>query len=323
MTNYYSTTADITGPPVGTGSANLITTAYDKMVGFALRSEPQFRALISKRPADVSHAGSVVRLQKYADLTAVSSALTENVDPDSVAIGNTSYVDITLAEYGNSVLTTEKLALESLSAIDPAVANLVAFNMRDSLDSLVQTVMRGNLRRVKNIAGTLTAVTDGTATVSGIDAADKITSAYVRYVVSKLRAASAQTIGGKFVGYVHPDVSHDLRAETGAAGWRDVHNYSGATAVWSGEIGEYEGVRFIETPRCYQATDGESSAKVSRSYILGAEALAEAVGREPGVVVGPVTDKLMRFRPVGWKALLGWGIYRQEAIWQLNHGTTY
>ena len=168
MTNYYSTTADITGPPVGTGSANLITTAYDKMVGFALRSEPQFRALISKRPADVSHAGSVVRLQKYADLTAVSSALTENVDPDSVAIGNTSYVDITLAEYGNSVLTTEKLALESLSAIDPAVANLVAFNMRDSLDSLVQTVMRGNLRRVKNIAGTLTAVTDGTATVSGI-----------------------------------------------------------------------------------------------------------------------------------------------------------
>ena len=125
MTNYYSTTADITGPPVGTGTSNLITTAYDKMVGFALRSEPQFRALISKRPADVSHAGSVVRLQKYADLTAVSSALTENVDPDSVAIGNTSYVDITLAEYGNSVLTTEKLALESLSAIDPAVANLV------------------------------------------------------------------------------------------------------------------------------------------------------------------------------------------------------
>jgi N4-gp56 family major capsid protein len=325
VTNYFSTTADITGPPVGTGTSNLITTAYDTMVGFALRSEPIFRSLIDKRPASVSHAGAVVRMQKYADLTAVSSTLTENVDPDSVAIGNTSYVDITLGEYGNSVLVTEKLALESLSAIDPAVANLVAFNMRDSLDGLVLTEMRSNLRRVKNIAGTLTAHTNGTATITGIDAADKITSAYVRYVVSKLRASSAQSFdGGKFLGYVHPDVSHDLRAETGAAAWRDIHNYSGANSVWAGEIGEYEGVRFVESPRVYQdLTGGEASAKVSSSFIMGREALVEAVGREPGVVVGNVTDKLLRFRPIGWKALLGWQIYREEAIWQIHTGTTY
>lgn len=321
MANAYTGTETISNQ---TGITNLITTAYDKMVGFALRSEPQFRTLIDKRPADVSHAGSVVRLQKYADLATNVSALTENVDPDAVALSNTSYVDVTLKEYGAAVLTTEKLALESLSAIDPAVANIVAFNMRDSLDELVRTAMLANLRRVKNIAGTLTAVTNGTATVSGIDAADKLTSAYVRYVVSKLRAASAQSFdGGKFLGYVHPDVSHDLRAETGAAAWRDIHNYSGASSVWSGEIGEYEGVRFVETPRCYQATDGESSAKVSRSFILGREALVEAVGKEPGVVIGPVTDKLMRTRPVGWKGTLGWGIYREEAIWQINTGSTY
>lgn len=321
MADAYTGTATISNQ---TGITNLITTAYDKMVGFALRSEPQFRTLIDKRPADVSHAGSVVRLQKYADLATNVSALTENVDPDAVALSNTSYVDVTLNEYGAAVLTTEKLALESLSAIDPAVANIVAFNMRDSLDELVRTAMLANLRRVKNIAGTLTAVTNGTATVSGIDAADKLTSAYVRYVVSKLRAASAQSFdGGKFLGYVHPDVSHDLRAETGAAAWRDIHNYSGASSVWSGEIGEYEGVRFVETPRCYQATDGESSAKVSRSFILGREALVEAVGKEPGVVIGPVTDKLMRTRPVGWKGTLGWGIYREEAIWQINTGSTY
>lgn len=306
------------------GTNSLVTAlAYDKLVGFALRSEPQFRALASKRPADVSHAGQAIRLFKHVDIAAATTALTETTDPDAVALGGTSYVDITLNEYGNAVLTTEKLALESLSAIDPAVANIIAFNMRDSLDTLVQTVMRGNQRRVKNIAGTLTAHTDGTATITGIDAADKITSAYVRYVVSKLRGASAQTIGGKFIGYIHPDVSHDLRAETGAAAWRDIHNYSGASSVWAGEIGEYEGVRFIETPRCYQVNGGESSAKVSSSFILGAEAIAEAVAREPGVVVGPMTDKLMRFRPVGWKGLLGWNIYREESIWQIHTGTTY
>ena len=302
---------------------SLVTTAYDKLVGFALRSEPQFRTLVSKRPSDVSHAGAVVRLFKHVEMAAATTALTEIVDPDSVELGGTSYVDVTLAEYGNSVLTTEKLALESLSAIDPAVANLVAFNMRDSLDVLVQTVMRNGNQRLKNIATVLTAHTNGTATITGIDAADTLSAKYVRYAVSKLRGSSAQTIGGKFIGYIHPDVSYDFRTETGAAAWRDIHNYSGASSVWAGEIGEFEGVRFIETPRCYQVAGGESSAKVSSTYILGAEAIAEAVGREPGVVVGPVTDRLMRFRPVGWKALLGWARYREEALWHIQTGSTY
>lgn len=302
---------------------SLVTTAYDKLVGFALRSEPQFRTLVSKRPSDVSHAGAVVRLFKHVEMAAATTALTEIVDPDSVELGGTSYVDVTLAEYGNSVLTTEKLALESLSAIDPAVANLVAFNMRDSLDVLVQTVMRNGNQRLKNIATVLTAHTNGTATITGIDAADTLSAKYVRYAVSKLRGSSAQTIGGKFIGYIHPDVSYDFRTETGAAAWRDIHNYSGASSVWAGEIGEFEGVRFVETPRCYQVAGGESSAKVSSTYILGAEAIAEAVGREPGVVVGPVTDRLMRFRPVGWKALLGWARYREEALWHIQTGSTY
>lgn len=302
---------------------SLVTTAYDKLVGFALRSEPQFRTLVSKRPSDVSHAGAVVRLFKHVEMAAATTALTEIVDPESVELGGTSYVDVTLAEYGNSVLTTEKLALESLSAIDPAVANLVAFNMRDSLDVLVQTVMRNGDQRLKNIATVLTAHTNGTATITGIDAADTLSAKYVRYAVSKLRGSSAQTIGGKFIGYIHPDVSYDFRTETGAAAWRDIHNYSGASSVWAGEIGEFEGVRFVETPRCYQVNGGESSAKVSSTYILGAEAIAEAVGREPGVVVGPVTDRLMRFRPVGWKALLGWARYREEALWHIQTGSTY
>ena len=317
MANLYTGTATIDGQ---TGITNLVTTAYDKLLGFALRSEPQFRTLIDKRPADVSHAGGVVRLQRYADLASATTALTENVDPDAVALANTTTIDVTLSEYGAAVLTTEKLALQSLSAIDPAVANIVAFNMRDSLDKLVRTTMIAGTNVIGNVGGTLTA----TNTKTGIDAADKLTSPYVRYVVAKLRGNSAQAFdGGKYLGYIHPDVSHDLRAETGAAAWRDIHNYSGATAVWNGEIGEYEGVRFVESPRCYQTGDGESSAVVSRSIIMGREALVEAVGKEPGVVIGPVTDKLMRTRPIGWKGTLGWARYREEALFRIHTGSTY
>ena len=129
----------------------------------------------------------------------------------------------------------------------------------------------------------------------------------VRYVTSSLRGNSAVPHdGGYYTGIIHPDVSHDLRAETGAAVWRDPHNYSGATSIWNGEVGVYEGVRFIESPRTKQATDGYSSAKVHRSLIFGKQALVEAVGYEPKVVVGPVTDTCCASGPsAGRRSLVG------------------
>ena len=316
MANLYTGTETITNQ---SGLDNLVTLAYDKMVGFQLRSEPLFRDLIDKRPADVSHAGASVRLQKYQDLAVTDSLLVENVDPDAVALDNTTYIDIVLEEYGKSVLSTEKLALESLSAVDPAIANIVSQNMRDTLDKLVQDVFLGNDNTVDSVGGALVPTTDGSADAANVDGV--IDSEMVRYTVSKLRGASAQTFGGKYLGYIHPDVSLDLRAETGAAAWRDVHNYSGASAIWAGEIGEYEGVRFVESPRLNQ--DSASGVKVSSTFILGQEAVAEACGREPGVVIGNVTDRLLRTRPIGWKTLIGWAIYREEALYQLRTTSSY
>ena len=41
---------------------------------------------------------------------------------------------------------------------------------------------------------------------------------------------------------------------------------------------------------------------------------AEAVAEEFHVVVGPVVDKLMRQRPIGWYGVAGWSLYRPEAL---------
>lgn len=320
MANTYTGTATISNQ---TGITNLIQTAYDKYIEFALRSEPMFRAFADKRPVDVTSPGTSVVFQRYADLSAATTALTENVDPDSVALSNTTTVTVTLNEYGNAVLTTEKLTLSALSDVDPAIAELVAWNMRDSLDQLVRTTLVGGTNVVYANNGSVD-TTGPTNTVG--TSADIIKSAYVRYIVSKLRGNSAIPFdGGYYTGIIHPDVSHDLRAETGMAAWRDPHVYAdnANASLWAGEVGVYEGVRFIESPRTYSATDGASSAKVHRSLFMGRQALAEAVSREPGVVVGPVTDKLMRFRPIGWKTLIGWARYREEALYRLESSSTY
>jgi len=313
MANTYTGTADITNQ---TGVSNLVQTAYDRMVEFALRSQPTFRAVADKRPAQQSMPGSSVVLELYQDLSTATGTLTENVDPDAVALSNTTTVTVTLNEYGSATLATRKLDLFAFANVEPAIANIVAYNMIDSLDSVVQTELRGGSQFIREIAGT---AGYNTGTLTSMVATDTFKTKHVRLAVAKLRAQNVMPRKGSlYVCYLHPEVSHDLRAEAGSnAGWRDPHVYSAPDAIWAGEIGAYEGAYFIETPRCYNAVDsGASSTTIRnfRSYFLGMQALAEVVAEEPHLVLGPVTDKLMRTRPVGWYGVLGWKRYRSEAL---------
>lgn len=368
---------------------NLIQTAYDKYVEFNLRSEPMFRKFADKRPVDVTNPGATVVFQLHNDLSRVTSALTETADVDAVALNNTNKVQVTVDEYGNAVTTTERLALESLSAIDPAVADMLSYNMRDSLDAIVYNVLvnpaTGRYEGTSAANETVVNGVDKTA-----DATSTLQAADVRKAVAKLRGANVQPKDGAFyVGMLHPDVSYDLRTEAATSGanvWREPHTYTeaGVGNIWAGEVGVYEGVKFIESARVEQAASatrsvtnkaltsnvatlttsaahgfevgetvtvagvdatfngthtitavtsttfsfaktasnvssaavdpaGTASSLDHKVVILGKQALIEAVTYEPKSVISPVTDKLMRFRSVGWKGLLGWNIYRPEA----------
>jgi len=298
------------------GGAGLVQKAYDRLLEFALRSEPLIRSVADKRPARQAIPGSTVVLQRYVDLTAATSTLTEDSDLDAVGLSTPTSVTITLAEYGNAVLVTRALELFSLADVDPAIANIIAYNLADSIDKVAMTTLRG---------GTNVIYSGSTATSTAtITAAATLSSANIRKAVAKLRGNNAK--GRKANLYwagVHPEVSHDLRAETGSAGWLLPNQYgANQDRIWAGEIGNYEGAFFVETNRMYTATDGASSAKVYRSIVAGQQALAEAVAEEPHVVVGPVVDKLMRHRPMGWYGVLGFARYREEALYRIESGSS-
>ena len=297
------------------GSAGLVQKAYDRLLEFALRSEPLIRSVADKRPARQAIPGSTVVLQRYVDLSAATTALTETTDPDAVAMSTPTSVTITLNEYGNSVLVTRALELFSLADVDPAIANIIAFNLADSIDSVAMTTLRGG----SNVIYSGSTATS-TATVT---AAATLSSANIRKAVAKLRAnKSVARKGSMYWAGIHPEVSHDLRAETGAGGWRLPHEYNSNENIWAGEIGSYEGAYFVESSRLYNATDGSSSAKVYRTILCGQQALAEAVAEEPHVVIGNVTDRLMRFRPMGWYGVLGFARYREEALYRIESGSS-
>ena len=311
--------ADNVGTFTPSNGAGLVQKAYDRLVEFALRSQPLLRSVADKRPARQSMPGSSVVFQIYNDMSKATTALSEQVDPDSVAIGAPTAVTVTLNEYGNAVLTTRKLQLMSLADVDPAIANIVAFNMADSIDEIVQTELRAgtNVIYASNASGTRATATTNVTGSHTLKAAD------IRLAVAKLRAGKAVARKGSLYWCaIHPEVSHDLRAETGSASWRLPHEYQSNDAIWAGEIGTFEGAYFIESPRLYNATDGGSSARVFRTLLAGQQALAEAVAEEPHVVIGNVTDKLMRLRPIGWYGVLGFKRYREEALYRIESSSS-
>ena len=312
-TNYTSTDSASLGGTAG--SAGLVQKAYDKSIEFALRDEPLIRSVADKRPVSPTNNGNVVVLQKYADLANATTALTEATDIDGVTIGTPTSVTITMQEFGNATTNTRALQLFSLNAVDPDIVTLMARNQADSIDALAMTALRGGTNVIYS--------GDATAT-NEIVAADTLSTPNVAKAVAKLRGNKASgKRGSEFWAGVHPDVAHDLMLESSAAGWVVPNAYGiSQDRIWAGEIGRYKGAYFVESPRLYSATDGASSAKVYRTIICGQQALAEAVAEEPHTVIGPVTDKLNRFRPIGWYGVLGFARFREEALYRIESGSS-
>jgi N4-gp56 family major capsid protein len=253
----------------------------------------------------------------YQDLAAATGTLTETVDPNAVAISDVNTVSVTLNEYGNTVLNTRKLGEFAFSDVDPAVANIVAFNMADSIDKVVVNTLITGTNVIYSGSGNVGA--------SAIAAGDNITGANLRRAVTKLRAGNAVPKDGMlYAAYMHPEVSHDLRSETGALSFEDVRKYTDPNVgnILNAVAGVYGGAYVVETPRAYSATDGTASARVYRTIVCGQQALAEATAVEPGIVIGPVVDKLMRFRPIGWYSLQGWALYRQASLFRIESASS-
>jgi N4-gp56 family major capsid protein len=300
--------------------ANLVQTTYDRALEFALRAQPMFRQVADKRPVQQAMPGSSVVFELYSDLAQAITPLNELVDPDAVAAGNPTTVTVTLNEYGNAILVSNKLDLFSFTDVTAGLVNQVAWNLVDSIDLVVQNVLAGSTQTIRrNGSASLTALNTplyNTGTFNGIQPFDIYGSDYVRLAVAKLRSQFVHPNKGTFyTTYIHPEVSVDLRSETGNAGWRIPMTYSSADNIWAGEIGEYEGSVFIETPRCINTLNaGTTPTRVFNTYTVGQQALAEAVAEEFHTRRGPVVDKLSRFQPLGWYGVAGWSIYRQQAL---------
>ena len=304
----------------GTGQVSSDTAAFEQLAYFALRSQPMFEMVCDVKSTNQSHAGASVQFNIYSDLSQATSALTEASDVTAVALGD-STVTVTLAEYGNAVTTTAKLRGTSFLNVDADAANIIGYNMANSLDNIVHGIL---------VAGS-NVLYGGDATATGeLAAGDIITADLIRQSVANLRSASAPAFDGNvYVGFIHPDVSYDLRKATAVTDVIQHQIRQDAGAVRTGSIGTFGGVDFIETPRLDIGTNaGASNVDEYETIICGKQAMAKAVsraagfGEDPSIVFGPTTDLLRRFNHVGWYHLVGYSRFREASIRRIESSSS-
>ena len=283
-----------------------VTKAYDLAVYPSLRPELIFDQFATVRPTRLTHRGGSARFSFVDDISEQTTPLLENIDVDSVTLTSKA-LSVSMREYGTAVTTTQLLRGTSMIALDPLVAERVGYNAGLSIDTLARTALD---------AASITYDDSTTGTIAEIGAASSfLNGLLLQEAVATMQADNVRPfMGGNYVCVVSPYQAQHLKFDTTDTGWRYVTSRNEGAAgnsIYMGEIGIYEGVRIIVNN--HLTSNGTA-------YFMGAEALAKVYSDAPGfgpnprVVISPVVDKLRRFATVGWYHLVGYSVFRNDAL---------
>lgn len=301
-------------------SVNSVQTAFDKMAYFALRRQNYFDAVANVKPADSGERGSAVQFIKWTEMSVNTTELSQTADITATTLADAT-VTVTLREYGDGMESTAKVRLTSYLDIDRDAANLIGYAAGASQDALARDVLVGGT----NVIYPGTVVSRATVGPTNTATANKL-----REMKAKLRSGNSRpTDDGFFRGFVDSKVVYDLKAETGETGWSYPHSLNISENVLNGDMGVFDGVRWIEVPevKTYANTGGSvQTVEVFVTLIVGDQALAKAyapgVGPFAKIIHGPVVDRLERFEPISWYWLGGYGRFREESIYRLESSSS-
>lgn len=301
--------------------ANTLTTNIPQAIRDVFSREilyqatPKMRfAQFAKRKSDLTqNAGGTVRYTKFNSL-ASGGKLTEGTAITEQAMG-TSEITISLDEYGNAVNVSEKALQFSMFDILQEASELLGRDCAKVLD----LELRDQALATTNViyGGSKTAAT-------GLVAGDGLTTTTVKDAVEQLSTNNAPRFDSEYyICIAHP---HQLRQIRDDANWIETHKYQGVEQIYKGEVGMYEGVRFIETTQMPANTAAESATKYGfaagteiptwEASIFGENAYAWAEGLPVEMRDNGVED-YGRKHGLGWYAIWGFGIIEEANIFKI------
>ena len=237
-------------------------TFYDTALLENARAEAVY-GQIGKQQALPAHHGKTVEWRKWNTLPAPDK-LEEGVIPNGKKFGQ-SAIDVAIAQYGEYVTVSDQLETHAVDDVILGASEEVGAAMGKEADLLTRDALLADATVVQYASAGGTAP----SSISGVGKANLFTPDEVARAVTTLKKGNAPTIDGKYVAVIHPSVAYDLRKDQA---WINYHQYDASTEIFTGEIGELHGVRFVETTNAPVMAGGASNAKVYATMIFGRDA---------------------------------------------------
>ena len=186
--------------------------------------------------------GKSVQFRKYDPLPKLTDPIAEGITPTGQTI-NMGIVNATVAQYGGYVELTDLLLMTAIDNNLCMATKLLGSQAGRTLDTISREVLVGGT----NVQYAEGEVSSRSQLVGGNENREDnhyLTVDAVRKAVRFLKNQNAEKIDGAYVAIIHPDCAYDLMSDPN---WKYPHQYADPSAIFEGEIGRIEGVRFIES----------------------------------------------------------------------------
>jgi len=258
--------------------------------------------------------GDTFHWNVYNNVATQGAALTEGTD-----IPETSYTitqgTLTITEYGNSVPFSEKLDDLSEHSVREVINKVLKNDAAKALDAAAAAQFdAAPLRMVGTATGGAVLTTNGTATATNTSA---LNTYHVKNTVDTMKERNIPSYqSGDYFCVAWPSTLRSLKNSL-----ETIHQYTseGFGMIMNGEIGRYEGVRFIEQTNIAKGTgmgtdaSGVWSGGLSDwAVFFGEDTVAEAIA-VPEEMRGKIPTDYGRNRGVAWYYLGGFGIVHTAA----------
>lgn len=305
----------------GGGMANELKQTYDRVLLSRAEQNLVFMNWGQKRPIP-PRGGKSIEFRRFEKITVGTHVLTEGTPP-SVTQGTVTAVACTISQYGAYTQISDILELQAFDPVLAEYAEIYGIHAAEVLDTVVRDIVSATT--TTQFAGTKTTV--GTSVNTSVGSGDYLDGSEILEAVRTLKRANAKpVVDGKYIGIIHPDNTKDMFEDTTIANSFLYAKASGDSNPWfSGVIGDWMGVRFVETTNLkIQTSYGMSGADVYNVIFLGKEAygISELSAEQMRLIVHPRgsgghTDPLEQYSTIGWKAALAACILNQNFLLKL------
>jgi N4-gp56 family major capsid protein len=270
----------------------------------------RFAQFAKRRTELQTNPGGSIKFTKYSNVSR-GGKLTEGVNMHEKSM-TSSEVVISVTEYGNAIAVSEKALQQSLHDELGEASIALANDMALVLDEEIRDVA---------LSTTNVIYANGAANAGALtEDVDVFNTKTIKDAVEALNVNNAPKIAGQYyICIAHP---HQLRQIRDDSNWINAHQYVNVDNIYEGEVGMYEGVRFVETTQMVENSAAVSTTKYGNAIktweavIFGENSFAWAEALPVEMRDNGVTD-YGRVHGIAWYAIWGFGLIDENYIFKI------